>query len=234
MSGGGQPGAEPASGHDLRAAEYALGTLDAQERAALEREADGDPATAHRIREWERRLAPLMGAVPSVAPSPRVREALLRALPHGAGGARGEVHQLRARVRRWQVAAVGSGLLAAGLALFVAVGPSSSPVEGRYLAVVQGGGTLPALIVQVDTRTGLAEVRPVGADAPAGRSLELWYVGAEGAKPLGLVGAAPSRVRLPQGAAADGVIAVSVEPPGGSPSGQPTGPVIYTGKLIAE
>jgi len=25
-----------------------------------------------------------------------------------------------------------------------------------------------------------------------------------------------------------------VEPPGGSPSGQPTGPVVYTGKLIAE
>jgi anti-sigma-K factor RskA len=41
-------------------------------------------------------------------------------------------------------------------------------------------------------------------------------------------------VDLPPGASPDGVIAVSVEPPGGSPSGQPTGPVIYTGKLIAE
>ncbi|WP_267361640.1 MULTISPECIES: anti-sigma factor [unclassified Methylobacterium] len=234
MSGGGQPGTEPTSERDMRAAEYALGTLDAQDRAALEREASQDPATANCIGEWERRLAPLMGAVPPAAPPPRVRESLLRALPVMAGGARGELHQLRRRVRRLQVAAAGSGLLAAGLALFVAVAPSRSPAGGRYLAVVQGGGALPALIVRVDTQTGLAQIRPVGADAPAGRSLELWYVGAEGAKPLGLVGAAPSQVRLPQATAPDGVIAVSVEPPGGSPSGQPTGPVIYTGKLIAE
>jgi anti-sigma-K factor RskA len=234
VSGSGQPGMDPTSEHDMRAAEYALGTLDARERAALEREASQDPGTASRIREWERRLAPLMEAVPPVAPPPRVREALLRALPDATDVARGELRHLRRQVRRWRIAAAGSGLLAAGLALFVAVGPSRTPAGGRYLAVVQGGGALPALIVRVDTQTGLAEVRPVGADAPAGRSLELWYVGAGGAKPLGLVGAAPSQVRLPQDTAPDGVIAVSVEPPGGSPSGQPTGPVIYTGKLIAE
>lgn len=231
---GGETGPDPMPDPELRAAEYALGTLDAQERAALERAAARDPETAGRIREWERRLAPLMGAVPPVAPPPRVRAALLRALPDGAAGAGDQLRDLRRRLRRWQVAAAGSGLLAAGLALFVAVGPARSPAGGRYLAVVQGGGALPALIVRVDTRTGLAQVRPVGADAPAGRSLELWYVGAEGPKPLGLVGGAPSQVRLPQGTAPDGVIAVSVEPPGGSPSGQPTGPVIYTGKLIAE
>ena len=128
----------------------------------------------------------------------------------------------------------GAGLLAAGLALFVAVGLRPEQEGGRYLAVVQGGGALPALIVRVDTRTGTAQVRPVGAEAPAGRNLELWYVGAEGPKPIGLVGVASNRVTLPAGASPDGVIAVSVEPPGGSPTGQPTGPVIYTGKLIPE
>ena len=234
MSGSGQPGMDSTPEHDMRAAEYALGTLDAQERAALEREASRDPGTADRIREWEQKLAPLMGAVPPVAPPSRVREALLRGLPDATGGAPSELRQLRRQVRRWQVAAMGSGLLAAGLALFVAVALSRGPADGRYLAVVQGGEALPALIVRIDMRTGLAQVRPVGADAPAGRSLELWYVGAGGAKPMGLVGAAPSQVKLPEGAASDGVIAVSVEPPGGSPTGQPTGPVVYTGKLIAE
>ena len=29
-----------------------------------------------------------------------------------------------------------------------------------------------------------------------------------------------------------GMIAVSVEPPGGSPSGAPTGPIVYTGELV--
>ena len=228
MTGTGGP--EP-DDPDLRAAEYVLGTLDAAEREAVARAAAGDPAVGARIQAWERRLGPLAAAVPAETPPPHVRAALLRALPVSE---RGQIAVLRTQVRRWRVAAGGAGLLAAGLALFLAVGPALEPSGGRYLAVVQGGGTLPALIVRVDTRTGIAQVRPVNAEAPADRSLELWYVGAQGPQPLGLVGAGQSAVRLPAGTAPDGVIAVSVEPPGGSPTGQPTGPVVYTGKLLAE
>lgn len=227
MTGTGAPGpADP----DLRAAEYVLGTLDAEERAAVEREAAGDPAVQARISAWERRLSPLAAVIPAEAPPAHVRTALLQSLP----GSPGQIARLHRQVRRWQLAAVGSGLLAAGLALFVAVRLQPELEGGRYLAVVQSGGALPALIVRVDTRTGTAQVRPVGANAPAGQSLELWYVGDQGPKPLGLLGTAPSEVSLPSGSAPNGVIAVSVEPPGGSPSGQPTGPVVYTGKLIAE
>lgn len=231
-------GRDPDFAHEMRAAEYVLGTLDARERADLEREAAADPAAAGRVRAWEDRLAPLMEIIPAVVPPPQVRPALLRAIPDRT--ARDQLAALRRRVRRWQAATGGAGLLAAGLALFVAVAPGSrdgageGAGAGHYLAVVQGGGALPALIVRVDMRAGTAQVRPVGAEAPAGRSLELWYVGASGPKTIGLVGAAPSRITLPQGASPDGVIAVSVEPQGGSPSGQPTGPVVYTGRLIAE
>ncbi len=233
MTGTGAPDPDdPAP--DLRAAEYVLGTLDAREREAVEREAARDPAAAARIRAWDRRLDPLAAMVPAETPPPRVRAALLRALPVSERAEMGQIEALRARLRRWRIAAGGAGLLAAGLALFLAVGRTLEPSDGRYIAVVQGGGTLPALIVRVDTRTGLAQVRPVNAEAPADRSLELWYVGAQGPKPLGLVGAGQSQVRLPAGTAPDGVIAVSVEPSGGSPTGQPTGPVVYTGKLLAE
>lgn len=231
MTGTGEPDADDP---DLRAAEYVLGTLDARERAVIEGEAARDPVVQARIRAWEQRLNPLAETVGAQTPPPRVRAAVLRALPNPGYADAREIDGLRVRLRRWRIAAGGAGLLAAGLALFLAVGPSRAPSGGRYLAVVQGGGTLPALIVQVDMRTGLAQVRPVGAEAPADRSLELWYVGAQGPRPLGLVGAGQSQVRLPAGTAPDGVIAVSVEPPGGSPTGQPTGPVVYTGKLIAE
>ncbi|MCJ2125190.1 anti-sigma factor domain-containing protein [Methylobacterium sp. J-077] len=230
---------DTASDPDLRAAEYVLGTLDPGKRATMTRAIVTDTALARRVQAWERRFSPLLGAIPPVIPPPRVRAALLRA--RSAGPSRsitplgGELlAHLQRQVWRWRIATAAAGLLAAGLALFVAVGSRPEPEGGRYLAVVQSGGTLPTLIVRVDTRTGTAQVRPVGAETPAGRSLELWYVGAQGPKPLGLVGAAPSRVSLPHGAALDGVLAVSVEPPGGSPSGQPTGPVVYTGMLIAE
>nr|WP_276081924.1 anti-sigma factor [Methylobacterium sp. GC_Met_2] len=218
----------------MRAAEYVLGTLDAREREAVEREAAADPVARARIDAWERRLGPLSEAVPDVSPPTRVRAALLRAVQGGDRPYAGQIEVLRARLRRWRFAAGGAGLVATGLALLLAFGPASAPSDGRYLAVVQGGGTLPALIVRVDTRTGIAQVRRLSAEAPADRSLELWYVGAQGPKPLGLLGADQSQVRLPPTTAPNGVIAVSVEPPGGSPTGQPTGPVVYSGKLIAE
>jgi anti-sigma-K factor RskA len=72
----------------------------------------------------------------------------------------------------------------------------------------------------------------------AGRVLELWSVPAQGApRSLGLIKAngttVLSRERLPPALLKGGTaaLAVSVEPPGGSPTGVPTGPVVFAGKL---
>ena len=81
-------------------------------------------------------------------------------------------------------------------------------------------------------------VNPVGMDA-RGRTPELWVIPADG-KPrsLGVVpekAAASMTVRpehremLAEGA----TLAVSLEPEGGSPTGQPTGPVVMTGIMSA-
>jgi len=241
---------------DLRAAEYVLGTLDAGERAAFELERTLDPATEAALRGWERRLSPLARAVPAVRPGPELWGRIAAALPSGGAGREGAPHHdaslaaaagesLRAltrQVRFWRratVAAAGAaGLAAAGLALVLA-GPLRPvpPPGGRSVAVVTSGGDLPALIVSVDAARGTVRVRPLAARAPADRSLELWYIGAGAApRPLGLVGTEPARLALPSeaGSAEGGTLAVSVEPPGGSPTGQPTGPVVYTGKLIPE
>jgi anti-sigma-K factor RskA len=71
-----------------------------------------------------------------------------------------------------------------------------------------------------------------------GRVLELWSVPPQGApRSLGLISADGATV-LPRGKLPDTLLkggtdalAVSVEPPGGSPTGAPTGPVVYAGKL---
>jgi len=71
------------------------------------------------------------------------------------------------------------------------------------------------------------------------RAMELWLIPA-GDKPhsLGLISPArPVRIDVPRELAArmtpDTALAVSMEPPGGSPTGQPTGPVIASGKLAS-
>ena len=71
------------------------------------------------------------------------------------------------------------------------------------------------------------------------RAMELWLIPA-GDKPhsLGLIEPGqPVRLDVPRDLVArinaDATLAVSMEPPGGSPTGQPTGPVVASGKLTS-
>jgi anti-sigma-K factor RskA len=69
--------------------------------------------------------------------------------------------------------------------------------------------------------------------------MELWLI-PPGDKPhsLGLIDRnRPVTIKVPQDlmsqVSKEAVLAVSLEPPGGSPTGAPTGPVIANGKLAA-
>lgn len=231
---------------DAVAGEYVLGTLPAEERAAFAEALDRDASLRAAVLAWEARLAPLADTVAAVAPEPRVWAAIeARIASHAmerpqAESAAGEAQILRLKrgLRRWQLGAGAMGALAAGLAIWIAAGPQSAGRDAQYVAVVDRGGALPALIVRVDLDSGTVQVRSLAAEAPPDRSLEIWYVAA-GAAPrsLGLITDATVRLPVPAGlsASVEGVnFAVSVEPKGGSPTGAPTGPVIYSGKLVRE
>jgi anti-sigma-K factor RskA len=227
------------------AGEYVLGTLPADERAAFARALERDASLRAIVADWEARLSPLADAVPALVPDPRVWDAIEARIGAGSterpsarpaeeGGAR--ILRLERGLRRWRIAAGMAGALAAGLALWIAA-PRFAPDGQRYLAVVDRGGTLPALIVRVDLGDGTVQVRSFSTEAPPDRSLQLWYVGADAPpRSLGLLTDA-ARLSLPAslpGAAEGGTLAVSVEPKGGSPTGAPTGPVVYSGRLVRE
>lgn len=227
---------------DGAAGEFVLGTLPAQERAAFSRALEQDADLRARVSAWEARLAPLAVAAPPVMPDAGTWAAIAAQIEHAPDAARAEggarIIRLERGLRRWRLAAGAAGALAAGLALWIAAGPRPAADGTQYLAVVDRGGALPALIVRVDLGSGTVQVRSLAAETPPDRSLELWYVGA-GAAPrsLGLVTDATASLPVPAGlrAGAEGAsLAVSVEPRGGSPTGAPTGPVIYSGKLVRE
>lgn len=246
MSGGIDRDAAPfwADDPDGAAGEYVLGTLPAEERAAFARALERDAALRAAVAAWEGRLAPLAATVPAATPAPRVWAAIEARIEAGAGGGTvpsgvpgaDRVIRLERGLRRWRIAAGLASALAAGLALWIVV-PHPATDSRQYLAVVDRGGTLPALIVRVDLDGRTVQVRSLAAETPPDRSLELWYVGA-GAAPrsLGLVGGS-TPLTLPaalRGVADGASLAVSVEPKGGSSTGAPTGPVIYSGRLIRE
>ncbi|WP_372422447.1 anti-sigma factor [Salinarimonas chemoclinalis] len=237
---------------DALAGEYALGTLDGGERAAFEARLAREPTLAAAVAAWQERLAPLADAVAPVAPPPDLLariEARLDETPAATASTASpadvvsldEVRRLRRALGRWRVAAGSLGALAAALVALAILFPGAflpPPPEGeRYVAVVDRGGGLPALIVQVDVAQGLVRVRAPAAEAPPDRALELWLVAADDdPRSLGLVrDAADIRLEPAVARATPGAtLAVSVEPPGGSPTGAPTGPVVYTGVLIPQ
>lgn len=221
---------------DAFAAEYVIGTLDAEERDRARALLARDAAFAALVRAWEDRLAPLDRATAPVEPPRGVFERVVAAT---GGGPAGEVVELRRRLSRWRTFAAAAGALAAGLAAVVVLDRSKPAPEAaqRYVAVVDTDAALPALIVEVDTAGGTVTVRSLAAERPEGRSLELWVIPEGGApRSLGLIDPQRPVERIVGERAGDlptaGAFAVSAEPPGGSPTGAPTGPVVYSGALV--
>lgn len=220
------------------AAEYVLGTLDMAEREETERALREDPELASLVAGWERRLIPLALALEPVAAPPYLRGKVMAAIS-GRDEA-SNVVALHARANRWRRAAIAAWAIAAALAGVMLFRPPDVPEGSRYVAVLQSEGPGPAFIASVDLASGIISVRPVSATTPAGKSYELWALGAGREQPqsLGVIAAdfrIPTRTlgKVDSSALGETTFAVSLEPEGGSPTGQPTGPVMFTGKLVA-
>jgi anti-sigma-K factor RskA len=155
---------------------------------------------------------------------------------------RGELAVLQRHLRGWQTASLVTGAVAAALAAFIIIRPPDGGVpaaaSSQYVAVLQSEGVGPAFIAAVDLDRGVISVRRVEAQGHNGKSFELWAVGGGRDRPQSL-GVIDASLKIPatrlgsESVIADTAFAISLEPEGGSPTGQPTGPVLFTGKLVA-
>jgi len=214
------------------AAEYILGTLDAAERRAAEARIAADPAFRELVADWERHLQPLADGVPPVAPSAGHFDRVLAAIDAAPTSAPADnVVALRRSVRRWRVTSAVAGLAAAAL-LAVVVVQRPAPQGTEFVATLTAAGDKPAFVVTVNVADSTLTIRRVVEDAPPDKSYELWAVEPNAQpKSLGVVQRASFTRPLPYDAK-DLVLAVSLEPKGGSPTGVATGPVVFSGALV--
>jgi anti-sigma-K factor RskA len=144
----------------------------------------------------------------------------------------------------WQVAPdlVPPQLRPGNAQMLLARSPGPGPAraqQDRLVAVLQPGPSAPAFLLTLDTQQRTLTVRKVSATAEAGKSYELWLISSRLGAPrsLGTVGSDEFTQRpLPGNYDVDtlraATYAVSLEPAGGSKSGAPTGPVLFTGKAV--
>lgn len=221
---------------DALASAYVLGTLSARARARLARVARTDTVVAQTIRAWEQRLLPFAEGAPPITPPPQVWRRITLRL--GLDAVRpSERGPWWTRVAFWRGFAVTSFVAALGLAVAVLT-PRPVPVAQPIVVVLAGEDARPALIATLTRDSRTLTVKPVGAaPVPPDRSLQLWLL-PDGAPPRSLGVLPPSGIaRLELPAAPDvalanvPALAVSLEQAGGSPTGAPQGPVLYTGRV---
>jgi len=219
------------------AAEYAIGTSPPRVRRRLAAIARRDRTVASALSAWERRIAVLADEVPPVTPPPRVWQQIVTRL--GLDPDRSAA----ARSAGWRSLGLWRALAATSFAVAVALGIAEfqRTTQGPLAPVVivlAGPDAKAALLATAARGDRYLTLKAVGNVAPgAGKVLELWALPQSGAPqalgvlPAGDVVRVPLANPVEESLSNIPTLAVSVEPTGGSPTGQPTGPVLYSGAV---
>jgi anti-sigma-K factor RskA len=225
-------------GDDLLAAEYVLGVLPADERQMVSRRIDSDSDFARLVDSWEVHLSPIGAGYPEIDPPASVKAAIDRRLFASSTAMRAEPRSgLWSSLGFWRGLAVAS---LAALALYIAVpyfNPSAEQPQARLVASLAADGSDVRYLAVYDAAHHEVGLSHVSGERASGKDFELWMIEGKnppvsmGVIPVGstthIVVSADAQRKLAQGA----VLAVSLEPAGGSPTGQPTGPVVAAGDL---
>lgn len=226
----------PERDDDALAAEYVLGVLSTEERQAAAQRVEQDPVFARLVDAWEARLSPLAAGYADVEAPASVKEAIDRRLFSNSAAQQD-------RGSLWSSLAFWRGLAAAAVAALVLaiavpyLGAPRSPPQTELVASLAAEGSDVRYVAVYDGVRNEVRLSRLAGQLASDKDFELWLI--EGTNAPLSVGVVPTgttaqltptalvQQKLAQGA----VLAISLEPKGGSPTGQPTGPVVAAGDL---
>ncbi|MCW5694042.1 MAG: anti-sigma factor [Pseudolabrys sp.] len=215
------------------AADFVLGVLDAADRAKAEALMASDASFAAEIERWRERLADLDASATPLPPDQAVWsriESAIAAPPPASRPARPALwHSLRA----WR--AIGLIASAASLLFAVAFGVALREAQRTpALIAVLVDGNRTGAVVQVfnDGRAVLLPLTDIAV--PADRALQVWTLPSRERGPVsvGLMDQArtlPLTLKDLPAPRSDQLFEITLEPKGGSPTGRPTGPILFKG-----
>jgi anti-sigma-K factor RskA len=223
---------------DKLASEYVLGTLRGRARARFQGLLKYDPALRQLVAGWEHRLTPLAIAAGDVQPHARVWRRIAARI-----GVKPQAGWL-ASLALWRALAAASTTLALAMVIFIGAQPAPEPPVAM-VAVMSDERAQPSMVVswppsksarEAHLRIKIIQDHPTMA---ANTSWELWMLPGGKAAPvsLGLVGLEENQTLKLRSEHANMMgkawgLALSIEPAGGSPTGAPTGPVIFKGQCV--
>jgi anti-sigma-K factor RskA len=221
---------------DALAADYVIGTLRGGARRRFESLLPAHAQLRAATQAWQERLMPLTATIAPVQPSSEVWRGISDRLDRRKRENEGSAWQ---RLSFWRGLTAFASVAAIGLAVLLgnpsAVPPPIVVVLAPTGAATSGAGGAP-IVASISGDGATLVARPlVPVAVRPDRSLELWAVPPQGGgapRSLGVMANGGGVVAL-RGRVLAGTdtLAVTVEPLGGSPSGAPTGPIVYAGKF---
>jgi anti-sigma-K factor RskA len=224
------------------AAEYVLGVLGAEERRAVEMRMAEQASFAREVADWEERLGGMASYVMPATPPAHTWFRIQASLGEQPLTAVARPPSIWQSLSFWRAMSLGSSVLAAAcVAALVYVGMRPAPQlppRAPLLATLTGTQTKqPNFVAAIGADGQSLTIVPAALLTADKRSMELWLI-PQGGKPasLGLIAAGqPVQLNVPpellKHVGSGATLAVSLEPLGGSPTGQPTGEVIAHGNL---
>jgi anti-sigma-K factor RskA len=219
---------------DALAVDFILGAMRGAARRRFQQLMMANPNVRQTVWRWEQHLNPLAEGLPPTAPNPAVWQRIQQRLGWATSVTKLPVTRQTAKTARplW----VGLALAASLMLAVVMLKPLLTVVPPQDIAVIQSSDAKAWWLVSKAERK-LTVKATAAVDALQGNDYELWMLPANGAAPvsLGLLPQQGEQV-LQWPSAADGIViaalAVSLEPLGGSPTGAPTGAVLFTAEVI--
>lgn len=212
------------------AAEYVLGTLRGPARARFAALASRDPVVAEAMRRWEGAFAPLAQDVAPVEPPQRVWRAIAARIAPSSRSPRASFW------KPFGMVMTGVASVMVAFSLWLSLTPAPEPM---FEAMLMSPDHTPRMVVAMYRPDELRVKMMHPWKGMPGKSLELWAIPKEGGpRSMGVVSNEAPETMMhvaendPRIAGAK-AFAVSMEPMGGSPTGQPTGPVLCSGAITA-
>ncbi len=218
------------------AGEYVLGTLPAAQRQQVEQRIQTEPLLRTAVEAWEQRLLPLTLLVDEEEPSAQLWPRILKDRRRQSATAQSSWGSWWSDVRVWRGLAAGGFAAAAVMAAVMVVSPTSPVLGSNFMVVlVDPQESAPGWIVQAsaDKQLTLTPLGPVSV--PGQKSLQFWTKGEGWDKPVSLGLVEPGKTvtlaleKLPP-LQVNQLFEITLEPENGSPTGRPTGPILFIGK----
>lgn len=219
------------------AAEYVVGTLTPAERGEVEQALPRDAGLRQDVYFWQDKLLAMTRMLAPVEPSPAVWSRIEYSINQAKTSRTAPSQPWWEGLAFWRFGAAFASVLAVVLAMQLL--PADAPVPGtRYLAVLQSPDRQDAGWIVEAAAGGKLRLIPLGTTTVAPqKALQFWTKTKDASAPTSLGLVPPDRVTEIDVASLpalerEQLFELTLEPETGSPTGRPTGPILYVGRTV--